>query len=462
MVKTSFKFNSKYGVCLVSSVILNLFFVLNTYVGGNWNLNLSWTSRAAAEAEAVAALFCSGHGRAYLDGLVDDGNGEPVCECNSCYSGSDCSHFTPDCIANANDGDPLFLEPFWSQHAANSAVVAAGWHRLSYSYPDDTNISKELERLIRKLHAVVGNAVTENRYIIFGAGSSQVLTAAVYALSPENSSLPAGVVASVPYYALYRKQVEHFNSQKFKFEGDAHQWMNKSDSSKYMIEYVTTPNNPDGRLNKPLLQGPNVNTIYDRAYYWPHFTPIPAPADEDLMVFTLSKLTGHAGSRFGWAVVKDETVFNRMTDHMGLNSMGVSRDTQLRAFKLLTTALKGDGRGLFHFGYHTMKTRWERLSSIISLSKRFSLQKINPQYCTFYNKVREFSPAYAWVKCEREEDTDCYKVLQEAKITGRAGNAFSAEDRYVRLSLIRSQDDFDLLIEHLNKLVSDEDGVKIM
>ncbi|OMO98704.1 EGF-like, alliinase [Corchorus olitorius] len=327
-------------------------------------------------------------------------------------------------------GNPLFLEPFWLQHAATSAVVTAGWHRLSYSYPDDTNISKELERVIHKLHAVVGNAVTDNRYIIFGAGSTQVLTAAVYALSPENSSLPAGVVASVPYYALYRKQVEHFNSQKFKFEGDAHQWMNKSDSSKYMIEYVTTPNNPDGRLKKALLQGPNVNTIYDRAYYWPHFTPIPAPANEDLMVFTLSKLTGHAGSRFGWAVVKDETVFNRMTDHMELNSMGVSRDTQLRAFKLLTTALKGDGRGLFHFGYHTMKTR--------------------------------IMAAYAWVKCEREEDTDCYKVLQAAKITGRAGNAFSAEDRYVRLSLVRSQDDFDLLIQHLNKLVSDEDGVNIM
>ena len=66
-----------------------------------------------------------------------------------------------------------------------------------------------------------------------------------------------------------------------------------------MIEFVTAPNNPDGRLNKAVLQGPNVKTIYDRAYYWPHFTPIPAPADEDLMIFTLSKLTGHAGSRFG-------------------------------------------------------------------------------------------------------------------------------------------------------------------
>ncbi|KAG4939296.1 hypothetical protein JHK82_045019 [Glycine max] len=54
----------------------------------------------------------------------------------------------------------------------------------------------------------------------------------------------------------------------------------------------------DGKLNKGVLKGSDVKTIYDRAYYWPHFTAISSPADDDLMVFTISKLTGHAGSRF--------------------------------------------------------------------------------------------------------------------------------------------------------------------
>ncbi|XP_007019615.2 PREDICTED: tryptophan aminotransferase-related protein 4 [Theobroma cacao] len=458
MVKSRLSF--KFAGCLVSSLILNLLFIINIYVGGQWNL--SWSSRAAAEAEAVAATSCSGHGRAYLDGLVVDGNTEPVCECNACYTGPDCSQYIPHCMANADGGDPLFLEPFWLQHAASSALVVAGWHRMSYSFDGSTYISKELERLIRKVHALVGNAVTENRFIIFGTGSTQVLSAAAYALSLENSSSPAGVVASVPYYALYKEQAEYFSSEKFKFQGDANAWKNKSDTSTNMIEVVTSPNNPDGRLNKVILQGPNVKTIYDRAYYWPHFTPITAPADEDLMVFTLSKLSGHAGSRFGWAVVKDENVYNRMTIHMQLSSMGVSRESQLRAFKLLKAALEGEGRELFDFAYQTMKTRWERLTRTLSLSKRFSVQKINPQYCTFYNKFREFSPAYAWLKCEREEDKDCYAVLKEAKIIARQGNRFGSEDRYVRLSLVRSQDDFDILIQRLNKLVSEEDGAKIM
>ena len=67
--------------------------------------------------------------------------------------------------------------------------------------------------------------------------------------------------------------------------------------------------------------------------------------------------------------------------------------------------------------------------------------------------------AYAWVKCEREEDEDCYKVLQEeANVYGRKGSVFGAEDRYVRLALIRSQDDFDILLHRLNQLVSKEDA----
>lgn len=76
-------------------------------------------------------------------------------------------------------------------------------------------------------------------------------------------------------------------------------WKNKSDGGFNFIEFVTVPNNPDGRLKKAVLEGPHVKAIHDHAYYWPHFTPIPAPADEDLMIFSLSKLTGHAGTRFG-------------------------------------------------------------------------------------------------------------------------------------------------------------------
>ncbi|CAB4319820.1 unnamed protein product [Prunus armeniaca] len=346
------KLQSSYFVCFGFSIFVNLFFVLKLYVGGEWEL--SWSRRAAEDAEHVAAISCSGHGRAYLDGLVLDGK-EPVCECNSCYGGPDCSEFLTACAANVdkyslslslslekacsleNDmGDPLFLEPFWMQHAAKSAVVVAGWHRMSYTFSDQSYISAELERHIRQLHAIVGNAVTQGRYIIFGAASTQLLNAAVHALSSHNSSSsssPASVVASIPYYNLYQLQTELFQSTNYVFQGDASLLQNISDDTTIFIEFVTSPNNPDGHLNKAIFQGPNAKAIYDRVYYWPHFTAIPAPADDELMIFSISKFTGHAGSRFGWAVVKDESVYKRMSEYIELSSLGVSRDAQLGSSK---------------------------------------------------------------------------------------------------------------------------------
>ncbi|XP_062024219.1 tryptophan aminotransferase-related protein 4-like [Rosa rugosa] len=455
---------SSYVVCLAFSVVLNLSLIFKLYGhGGQWEL--SWSRRAAEEAEGVAAIPCSGHGRAFLDGLVLDGK-QPGCECNSCYGGSDCSQFLTDCESNADSGDPYFLEPFWMQHASESAILVAGWHRMGYTFPDQAYISQELERLIRKVHDIAGNAVTQGRYIVIGAGSTHLLNAAVKALSlsstssfNSSSSSPASVVVSIPFYALYETQTEYFRSLDYKFEGDGSLLPNITDGTKRVIEFVTAPNNPDGKLNKANFQGPNSAAIYDRVYYWPHFTPIPTPANDDVMVFSISKLTGHAGTRLGWAVIKDEAVYQRMLNHTVISNLGISRDTQLRAFKLLNVVVEGGGKEIFEFGYTTMRKRWETLSNALSVSNRFSLQKVEPLYCTFFKKIRRPSPAYAWVKCEREEDKDCYTVLQEeANVYGRRGSVFGAEDRYVRLALIRSQDDFDILLHRLNELVSKEDA----
>lgn len=102
----------------------------------------------------------------------------------------------------------MFLEPFWIRNAEGSAVVESGWHRMSYSYHGyGLFVSAELERIIRKLHNVVGNAVTDNRFIIFGTGATQLLAASVHALSQTNSSSssPSRLVTSVPYYNVRKK-----------------------------------------------------------------------------------------------------------------------------------------------------------------------------------------------------------------------------------------------------------------
>lgn len=90
-----------YALCLLASILINTYFFKSLLLDGKWWLNqLSWTQTAAAEAEAVAAEYCSGHGRAYVDGVVI--NGKPVCECNTCFTGPDCSQPVIDCAADAD------------------------------------------------------------------------------------------------------------------------------------------------------------------------------------------------------------------------------------------------------------------------------------------------------------------------------------------------------------------------
>nr|GEW96450.1 pyridoxal phosphate-dependent transferase [Tanacetum cinerariifolium] len=57
--------------------------------------------------------------------------------------------------------DLIFIEPFWMQNAVNSEIVISGWHRLGYWYDHGDTMSIELEKHIRQLHSLVGNAVIE-------------------------------------------------------------------------------------------------------------------------------------------------------------------------------------------------------------------------------------------------------------------------------------------------------------
>ncbi|KAK2967745.1 hypothetical protein RJ640_029702 [Escallonia rubra] len=95
---------------------------------------------------------------------------------------------------------------------------------------------------------------------------------------------------------------------------------------------------------------------------------------------------------FRWALVKDEVVYQQMLKYTDENCFGVSRDTQLRALKLLKVVLEGEGIEIFGFAHKTMSDRWEKLSEALSSSKRFSIQDLAPQYCSFFQRVRGPSP----------------------------------------------------------------------
>lgn len=101
VVFIKFKFMER-KLLLTVSIIMNLVFTIHILYRNSTTWNPTWTSRAAIEAEDAASVSCSGHGRAYVDGIGVLGGKQPSCECNNCYTGKDCSILLSDCPVNAN------------------------------------------------------------------------------------------------------------------------------------------------------------------------------------------------------------------------------------------------------------------------------------------------------------------------------------------------------------------------
>ncbi|KAL8550532.1 hypothetical protein ACS0TY_009093 [Phlomoides rotata] len=352
-------------------------------------------------------------------------------------------------------GDPTVYEKYWKRLSDLNITISCD---QSLSYFANTKhvcwfMMPKLEEEIKILHNVVGNATVENRHIVVGTGSSQLIQAALYALSDTlDQSNPIPVIAAAPYYSTYKEQTNLLQSRLFKWFGDAYEF----DKDEPYIELVTSPNNPDGSLREPVVNKAKGKVIYDLAYYWPQYTAITSSMDHDIMLFTLSKSTGHAGSRIGWAIIKDEEVAKKMVKFITVSSIGVSKEAQLRAASLLEIISASCQRNkapkfdnFFECSRLLMTERWNKFrnAAIGENEELLHFPELPLHYCIFAKKSVETYPAFAWLKCN--DGIDCEKMLKEYKVLGRGGSAFGRGPEYVRLSMVGRDEDFD---EFLNRL----------
>ncbi|CAN6922142.1 unnamed protein product [Brassica oleracea] len=357
-------------------------------------------------------------------------------------------------IINLKLGDPMVYERYWQEMGHMTTMVIAGWQSLSY-FSDNNNelcwfLEPELAKEIVRVHKVVGNAVTQDRYIVVGTGSTQLYQAALYALSPHDDSGPINVVSAAPYYCSYPLITDCLKSGLYRWGGDAKTY---KEEGQY-IELVTSPNNPDGILRESVVNRSEGILIHDLAYYWPQYTPITSIADHDVMLFTASKSTGHAGMRIGWALVKDKETAKKMTEYIELNTIGVSKVSQLRVAKVLKAVSDSCGnetaKSFFEHSYDAMFERWKLLKQASKTSKGFTVPDFTSQRCNFLGKAFEPQPAFAWLKCE-EGIVDCEKFLREKKnILTKSGKYFGDDLSYVRVSMLDRDSIFNTFIHRIS------------
>jgi L-tryptophan---pyruvate aminotransferase len=103
-----------------------------------------------------------------------------------------------------------------------------------------------------------------------------------------------------------------------------------------------------------------------------------------------------------WALVKDTEVAKKMTKFMELTTIGVSKDSQLRAAKILGAICNGYEQlpspagqtrsHLFHFAREKMAARWTRLRAALAASDIFTLPDELSEYCGFFKKTVTANP----------------------------------------------------------------------
>ncbi|XP_059303990.1 tryptophan aminotransferase-related protein 1-like [Lycium ferocissimum] len=364
-------------------------------------------------------------------------------------------------LINLDHGDPTMYQSYWKQMGDRTTVVITGWQSVSY-FSDTKNLCWFLEpafaNAVTRLHNLVGNAETENRHIVVGTGSTQLFQAVLYALCPSDAPEPMSIVSAAPYYSSYPLITECLKSGLYKWRGDA----NDFDKEEPYIELVTYPNNPDGEIREAVFNGNGGILVHDLAYYWPQYTPISSRADHDIMLFTLSKSTGHAGMRLGWALVKDEAIARKMVKFIEISSIGVSKDSQVRAAKILDVIsdtyedaeTTDEIKQFFDYGYQEMAKRWTQLREAANKGQSFSLPNLPVGKCNFSNRTFGTQPAFAWLKCEKADD--CESFLKKHKILTRGGAYFGSSKKYVRASLIGHLEDYNEFIRRLSLINSME------
>ncbi|KAJ0449501.1 putative transaminase [Helianthus annuus] len=307
-----------------------------------------------------------------------------------------------DAIINLDHGDPTMYEAFWEKMGDRCTVEIKGCDSLSYfSNPKNPCwfLEPKLEEAIRSLHGAVGNAVTDGYSIVVGTGSSHLVHAVLYALTSNHqpNQLPnqISVVSAAPYYSAYPEIADLVRSGLYKWAGDALQF----EKDEPYIELVTSPNNPNGVIQGSVVNRDGGILVHDLAYYWPQYTPITSSLEFDIMLFTASKCTGHAGSRIGWALVKDKEVAKRMIKFMEVTTIGVSKESQLRVAKILQFIADGckqfgspQGDNFFEFGQSLMKKRWQILRETLKENQMFTIPKYPLQHCNFFGDIINAHP----------------------------------------------------------------------
>lgn len=251
-------------------------------------------------------------------------------------------------------GSPAFLIPYW-----DSTPIKTDDVKKPQGYQFGSR--QQLKSLIIDLHKMVGNANVDDKHVVIGGGATQIILGLFNVLKLKNSDYDAGKKI-VSAWA----EPPHFSRFPILANFAGLEW--KKDKNSLTI--CTIPNNPDG-----LFSTYAKCNILDLTYMWPQYTSKMKKYNHPAMVFSLSKATGHASTRIGWAIIKDKDIAVALEQYIELSTSGLSLDSQIKAEKVIESQLKKDFT-VFEDGKKTLESRWEIINRL-NRNKAFPFKILN-------------------------------------------------------------------------------------
>jgi aspartate/methionine/tyrosine aminotransferase len=303
----------------------------------------------------------------------------------------------------------------------------------------NSNALAPLEQTIRATHKMAGNLNPDGKHLLVCSGARACLLAVLSALNTANAknpqAAPLQVFVKPPYWSLY-PSMPGLAGTGAPTDGRWNESANPNHNS--TIEILNYPNNPDGRSSVPLVKDKS-RVICDLVFNWAWNHQEPVDLGCEISVFSMSKITGHAGSRVGWVFLSDTALFEAASIFTIMTTGGVSVEAQARTNTVLSAVLNSGGH-FFSEARDMLEKRWDELDDVLAMCSSVLI-----------DDNRQNRGPVLWLTA-KNSSADALVMLAAAGIDGEPGDRFGATAASARVNLVGSASSWSLLLPRLHKL----------
>ena len=188
------------------------------------------------------------------------------------------------------------------------------------------------------------------------------------------------------------------------------------------VAIVDSPTNPRGELISEIKSAGSgkLYVIWDGAYWSPTYIPNfkeKKVLEHDIMVGSISKLTGINGIRLGWLATDDDSIYKNAVDYITHTLCGVSALSQELAFSILKLV--------------NMEKFYAKSAQLISENKD-EISRLSPLFGN--QKVPEMGMFVYW-----KADKDLMEKIKNLGVVFTSGTSVGGTEDEVRINLGRKK-----------------------